>query len=78
MVAGACFGATKAEVVSFSASSARRAAKFYARTIPSACRNGHALTPDNVQVDPGDGRWRCRQCGRERAAAFRERQKMAA
>jgi hypothetical protein len=46
--------------------------------LPTHCGNGHPLTPDNVRIDQGEGRWRCRQCGRERAAAFRARQKTAA
>jgi hypothetical protein len=39
--------------------------------IPGHCGNGHPLTPDNLRIDQGQGRWRCRRCGRERAAAFR-------
>jgi hypothetical protein len=46
--------------------------------VPSHCGKGHPLTPDNVRTDQGERRWRCRQCGRERAAAFRGRQKSAA
>jgi hypothetical protein len=40
---------------------------------PSHCGRGHPLTPDNLHMDQGERRWRCRQCGRERAAAFRGR-----
>jgi hypothetical protein len=45
--------------------------------IPSHCGSGHLLTPDNVRIDQREHRWRCLQCGRERAAAFRYRQKPA-
>jgi len=41
--------------------------------IPNRCGNGHSLTPDNVTIDQRERRWRCRQCGRERAAEFRGR-----
>ncbi|MDB6043614.1 MAG: hypothetical protein JWM63_2165 [Gammaproteobacteria bacterium] len=78
LVAGACFGATKTEVVCFSADNARQPVTSGPRAIPSACGNGHPLSPENVQIDQGEGRWRCRQCGRERAVAFRGRQKAAA
>jgi hypothetical protein len=47
-------------------------------SIPDACGKGHPLTPENLQMDDREVRWRCRQCGRERAAAFRARQKAAA
>jgi len=43
--------------------------------IPSHCGKGHPLTPDNVRLDQGERCWRCRQRGRQRAAAFRGRQK---
>lgn len=46
--------------------------------IPQHCANGHRLTPDNVRMDQRERRWRCRQCARERAAVFRQRQKRAA
>ena len=46
--------------------------------IPAACGNGHPLSPENLRIDDREARWRCRQCGRERAAAFRGRQKTAA
>ena len=38
--------------------------------IPSHCGHGHPLTRGNVQIAARESRWRCRQCGRERAAAF--------
>jgi hypothetical protein len=41
---------------------------------PEVCAKGHPLTPENLHVDEREGRWRCRQCGRERDAAFRMRQ----
>jgi hypothetical protein len=46
--------------------------------IPPACGNGHPLSAENLLIDEREARWRCRQCGRERAAAFRGRQKTAA
>jgi hypothetical protein len=46
--------------------------------IPAACGNGHPLSAENLLIDDREARWRCRQCGRERAAAFRGRQKTAA
>jgi hypothetical protein len=46
--------------------------------IPEACAKGHPLTPENLHMDEREGRWRCRWCGRERAAAFRIRGKTAA
>ena len=46
--------------------------------IPAACGNGHLLSAENLCMDDSEARWRCRQCGRERAAAFRGRQKTAA
>lgn len=39
------------------------------------CGNGHLLTPDNLEVDQANRRWRCRRCGRARAAEFRARQR---
>ena len=48
------------------------------RRIPPMCANRQPLTRDNVHIAKGENRWRCRQCGRERAAAFRGRQKPAA
>ncbi len=47
------------------------------REIPETCGKGHPLTPENLHMDDRDERWRCRQCGRERAAAFRMRHEMA-
>ena len=45
---------------------------------PTRCGNGHELTPDNLVLAERDTRWRCRQCGIERAAAWRRRQCTAA
>jgi hypothetical protein len=45
--------------------------------IPEACAKGHLLTPENLRIDEREGRWRCRQCGRQRAAEFRARQRAA-
>ena len=73
MVAGACFDATKTLVVSFS--SGRVLERM---AIPGICGNGHLLTPDNLKVDYAKRRWRCRRCGRARAAEFRARHKPAA
>lgn len=39
--------------------------------VPSHCRNGLLLTFQNVAVS--SDRWRCRQCGAERAARLRDR-----
>lgn len=41
------------------------------RATPEYCGNGHALSPNNVHV--AGRRWRCRQCGAERALRFRLR-----
>jgi predicted nuclease of predicted toxin-antitoxin system len=41
--------------------------------IPSCCGKGHPLTPDNLRIDEGEQRWRCLECGRERASACRRR-----
>jgi hypothetical protein len=41
VVAGACFEATKTEVVCFSAGSVHQAVESSALTIPNACRSGH-------------------------------------
>jgi hypothetical protein len=46
--------------------------------VPAACGNGHPLSAENLRIDDGEARWRCRQCGRERAAVFRGRRKTAA
>jgi hypothetical protein len=43
------------------------------RVIPDACGQGHPLTPDNLHIDAGEGRWRCRRCGAERVARYRSR-----
>jgi hypothetical protein len=58
--------------------SADRRSKFPSTEVPSHCGHAHPLTPGSVQIAARESRWRCRQCGRERAAAFRRRQKPAA
>ena len=63
LVAGACFGATKTDVVCFSLERVLQPL-----AIPDTCGNGHFLTPDNLKVDQATRRWRCRRCGRARAA----------
>jgi hypothetical protein len=73
LVAGACFEATKTHVVCFSEERIREPVD-----IPNICGNGHLLTPENLRVEQALGRWRCRCCGRERAAVFRARHKAAA
>jgi len=42
-----------------------------ARPAAFSAGKGRPLTPDNVRLDQGECRWRCRHCGCERAAAFR-------
>lgn len=73
MVAWACFGATKTEVVCLSLERILQP-----MAVPETCSNGHLLTLDNLKVDQGTRRWRCRRCGRERAARFRVGHKRAA
>jgi hypothetical protein len=73
LVAGACFEATKTDVVCFSPERVLEP-----MAIPHICGNRHLLTPDNMKVDERKRRWRCRRCGRARAAAFRARHKTAA
>jgi hypothetical protein len=73
MVAGACFGATKTDVVCFSLERILEP-----MAIPDICGNGHLLTPDNLKADHAKRRWRCRRCGRVRAALFRARHRPAA
>ena len=63
-------------VIPFSRADRRR--KIPSSEIPSHCGRGHPLTPGNLQIAARESRWRCRQCGRERATAFRRRQKPAA
>src|SRR6266487_3651448 len=36
------------------------------------CSNGHELTPENTHASP-TGQRRCRRCGQERTALYRER-----
>ena len=64
-----------AVVIPFSSLNRRR--DIASSEIPNHCGNGYALTPDNIRIDQRERRWRCRQCGRERAGAFRARQKRA-
>ena len=45
---------------------------------PTRCGNGHELTPDNLGLAERGTRWCCRQCGMERAAAWRRRHSPAA
>jgi hypothetical protein len=45
---------------------------------PSRCGNGHELTPDNLVPAACGTRWRCRQYGGERAAAWRRRRRAVA
>ena len=45
---------------------------------PARCGNGHELTPDNLVPAERGTRWRCRQCGADRAAAWRRRRTAAA
>jgi hypothetical protein len=73
LVAGACFEATKTHVVCLSLERILEA-----MTIPEICGNGHLLAPDNLKVDQAKRRWRCRRCGRARAAEYRVRHKPAA
>jgi hypothetical protein len=45
---------------------------------PNRFGDGHELTPDNlVPAEPGT-QWRCRQCGADRAAAWRRKRTAAA
>jgi hypothetical protein len=55
-------------VIPFSSPNRRR--EIASIEIPNHCGNGHALTPENIRIDQRERRWRCRECGRERAAAF--------
>jgi len=63
-------------VIPFSRADRRR--KSAGVQIPDHCGNGHRLTVGNARIDQRERRWRCRQCGNDRAAAFRRRQKPAA
>jgi hypothetical protein len=60
-------------VIPFSSADRRR--KDTSIKIPEHCGNGHLLTPHNVRIDQRERRWRCRQCGNDRAAAFRDRRR---
>ncbi len=42
------------------------------------CGNGHELTSDNLVPAERGTRWRCRQCGADRAAAWRRKRTAAA
>jgi hypothetical protein len=41
--------------------------------MPTRGGNGHELGPDNLALAERGTRWRCRQCGAERAAAWRRK-----
>ena len=45
---------------------------------PTRRGNGRGLTPDNLVPAECGTRWRCRQCGAERAAAWRHRRRAVA
>ena len=62
------------ELVPFFLPTARTVKTLRERMFPRACGNGHLLTPANLAFAEG-GRWRCRACGRERAAKFRLKRK---
>ena len=47
--------------------------KIQREEIPTHCGRGHPLTPGNLRIDRSQQRWRCLQCGRDRAPAFRRR-----
>jgi hypothetical protein len=53
--------------------SADRRRKIPSTEIPNYCGHGHPLTLNNLRIDLGERRWRCRQCARKRSAAFRRR-----
>ena len=60
-------------VIPFTSADRRR--KNSSVQISDYCGNGHRLTVGNVRIDQRERRWRCRQCGNDRAAAFRDRQR---
>jgi hypothetical protein len=45
---------------------------------PGRCGNGHELTLDNLVPAERATRWRCRQCGTDRAATWRRKRTTAA
>lgn len=45
------------------------------RLIRPTCGDGHEWTPDNIIVDPGDGKRRCRTCRRAAGRRFKQRQR---
>jgi hypothetical protein len=45
---------------------------------PGRCGNGHELTLDNLVLAERGTRWRCRQCGSDRAAVWRRKRTAAA
>jgi hypothetical protein len=53
------------------------ALKSVSRTVllPGRCGNGHELTPLTLVPAERSTRWRCRQCGADRAAAWRRRRR---
>ena len=73
MVAGGAMPTNSALVIPLSR--ADRRGKIARVQIPDHCGNGHRLTVGNVRMDQRERRWRCRQCGNDRAAAFRDRQR---
>jgi hypothetical protein len=71
MVAGGVLATNSTVVIPFANLRHRR--EIGLGEMPSHCGRGHPLTPDNVRIDQVERRWRCRRCGRERAAAFWDR-----
>jgi hypothetical protein len=65
-VAGACFALFGPELVRSDV------------LTPTRCGNGHKLTLDNLALAERGTRRRCRQCGAERAAAWRRRRRAVA
>ena len=72
---GGLISTNSTAVVQFSDIDRRKAPR---AEIPSHCGRGHPLTADNLRLDQKEQRWRCLQCGRERATAFRRRHARAA
>jgi hypothetical protein len=56
LVAGACFEATKTEVVCFSGDAVRQGDTLDVHAMPHACAKGHPLTPENMHTDDREGR----------------------
>ena len=70
---GAAIATNSTLVIPFSRADRRR--KIARVQVPDHCDNGHWLTVGNVRIDQRERRWRCRHCGNDRAAAFRDRQR---